>query len=127
MALIYLTLYPLGNALFSQLESSNERSQLADYIKKEAGDKDLIYAWDTVAFLYEESGHLSASRLALPVTYQANAENPLRLAKDLSEKQATYIAVNKAVPLTKEMEELLDKSYEKEKMDLSHFTLYHLK
>lgn len=105
-----------------------ERETIAQYVSSQSDSDAKIYAWDRSASLYLTAQRLSASQLAVPTAYPLTPTLQQNLVDDLLQGQATYLVVNKAMPLPGQLKDKLATTYQEVPIDqVTHFTLYQLK
>lgn len=119
--------YPVSMGLLDY-PVNQERDELAAVIATETADSDKIYVWDKTPRIYQASNRLPASQILLPVLYANDNANRQLLDDELLQHQASYIIVNKDLPLSDSLEKDLSKHYKKAKIaDVTYFDVFELK
>lgn len=107
--------------LISQQEVLIERQQIGQHLNGITTKEDQIYVWDSSADIYLISQRLAASQLPLPTVYN----NQQLIVDQLLQDKASYIIVNKSLPLPTQVKERLESHYEFIAFDeLQHFDIY---
>lgn len=119
--------YPIAMGLL-QYPINQERDELANLLVMETADSDRIYVWDSSPRIYQSSHRLPASQIILPVLYTKDNKNSRLLDDELLQHQATYILVNKTLPLSDSLEKDLSNHYKKAALkNMTYFDVFELK
>lgn len=122
----YLIASPVVETYILHGGETNERTQIAAYIRDNSKQNDKIYAWDDTARLYTASQRLSSSSILSPGLYLTNKENQITLMNGL-QQHPRYIVVNNRLSVQADVEKLLAENYQESDQTYSHFKLYQLK
>ena len=131
----YLLLLPVvigvGQPVVSQLlllNTNNERSIIASYLKKQASGDDTIYVWDTSSKIGLESQLASSSQFTSPIVNTIKKDNQKTLEDELLQNLASYIIINNDEKISDTVKDDISSNYEKVLIsDISDFTIYHKK
>lgn len=88
-----------------------DRQLVTNYLKKNATADEKIYVWDNSTTIYEKTFLTSSSVFILPDQNTASVTNRRLLEDDLLQNQASYLIVNKRVPLSQTVSDHLQKNY----------------
>ena len=124
--MIYLIGFPLVQEYILSNGVSGERAMAARYIRENSSAKDMIYAWDNTASLYQQSQRLSAVSILTPSLYTGTDENQIYLRNTLNQVEPKFILVNNHIQLLPDVDTKISKNYKETNLKLSHFKLYQL-
>lgn len=89
-----------------------DRASIASYVGQETNKTDKIYVWDNSASIYLDSQRLSSAILTTVEPYLNTTENKNSLIYDLNKNEATYVVVNKNLPILDEVKTNLEAQYQ---------------
>ncbi|HEM4051150.1 TPA: quinol oxidase [Streptococcus suis] len=110
-------------AYLLQGELLADRENVAQYISEQTEKTDKIYVWDNSASIYLDSQRLSSATLTNVEPYLNTTENKNSLIYDLNKNDATYVVVNKNLPILDEVKTNLEAQY-KSVQTTDHFVIY---
>ncbi|MFA9413726.1 MULTISPECIES: hypothetical protein [unclassified Streptococcus] len=102
-----------------------EREQIAQYLSSEVTGETSIYAWDKSATIYLDSHLTSASQIPIITAYPMTQTTQQQVVDELLRGQASFVIVNKSLPLPEQLQEKLDKDYQHlSSPQFTHFNFY---
>ncbi|NQJ68654.1 quinol oxidase [Streptococcus suis] len=110
-------------AYLLQGELVADRENVAQYVSEQTEEADKIYVWDNSASIYLDSQRLSSATITTITPYLNTAENKNSLIYDLNKNDATYVVVNKNLPILDEVKTNLEAQY-KSVQTTDHFIIY---
>lgn len=110
-------------AYLLQGELVADRENVAQYISEQTEEADKIYVWDNSASIYLDSQRLSSATLTNVEPYLNTTENKNSLIYDLNKNDATYVVVNKNLPILDDVKTNLETQY-KSVQTTDHFIIY---
>lgn len=122
-----LVFIPLGIRLIGERSLEAERQDVVAYLQQESDRSGTIYAWDSRANWYQETGMWSGSAILSPAYYLNLPENQIRLANELESVRPRYIVVNSNLALLEDVDKELASTYTELDTDLSTLKLYERK
>lgn len=100
-----------------------ERTDIARYIRENSDSNDKIFTWDNSASIYLSSRRLSSASIVATEPFLITDENQRSLIFDLNRNEASFIVVNKGIPLSDELASNLELQY-KQVESYDHFVIY---
>lgn len=100
-----------------------ERTDIAQYIRENSDSNDKIFTWDNSASIYLSSRRLSSASIVATEPFLITDENQRSLIFDLNRNEASFIVVNKGIPLSDELASNLELQY-KQVESYDHFVIY---
>ncbi|HEM6191363.1 TPA: quinol oxidase [Streptococcus suis] len=100
-----------------------ERIDIAQYIRENSDSNDKIFTWDNSASIYLSSRRLSSASIVATEPFLITDENQRSLIFDLNRNEASFIVVNKGIPLSDELASNLELQYKQVK-SYDHFVIY---
>lgn len=100
-----------------------ERTDIAQYIRENSDSNDKIFTWDNSASIYLSSRRLSSASIVATEPFLITDENQRNLIFDLNRNEASFIVVNKGIPLSDELASNLELQY-KQVESYDHFVIY---
>ncbi|HEM6265452.1 TPA: quinol oxidase [Streptococcus suis] len=100
-----------------------ERTDIARYIRENSDSNDKIFTWDNSASIYLSSRRLSSASIVATEPFLITDENQRSLIFDLNRNEASFIVVNKGIPLSDELASNLELQYKQVK-SYDHFVIY---
>ncbi|MDW8751844.1 quinol oxidase [Streptococcus suis] len=110
-------------AYLLQGELVADRENVAQYVSEQTEEADKIYVWDNSASIYLDSQRLSSATITTITPYLNTTENKNSLIYDLNKNDATYVVVNKNLPILDEVKTNLESQY-KSVQTTDHFIIY---
>ncbi|HFU4558777.1 TPA: quinol oxidase [Streptococcus suis] len=110
-------------AYLLQGELVADRDNVAQYVSEQTEEADKIYVWDNSASIYLVSQRLSSAAITTITPYLNTTENKNSLIYDLNKNDATYVVVNKNLPILDEVKTNLEAQY-KSVQTTDHFIIY---
>ncbi|HEL9630830.1 TPA: quinol oxidase [Streptococcus suis] len=110
-------------AYLLQGELVADRENVAQYVSEQTEEADKIYVWDNSASIYLDSQRLSSATITTITPYLNTTENKNSLIYDLNKNDATYVVVNKNLPILDEVKTNLETQY-KSVQTTDHFIIY---
>ncbi|NQN50455.1 quinol oxidase [Streptococcus suis] len=110
-------------AYLLQGELVADRENVAQYVSEQTEEADKIYVWDNSASIYLDSQRLSSATITTITPYLNTTENKNSLIYDLNKNDATYVVVNKNLPILDEVKTNLEAQY-KSVQTTDHFIIY---
>ncbi|HEM6290670.1 TPA: quinol oxidase [Streptococcus suis] len=100
-----------------------ERIDIAQYIRENSDSNDKIFTWDNSASIYLSSRRLSSASIVATEPFLITDENQRSLIFDLNRNEASFIVVNKGIPLLDDITSNLELQY-KQVESYDHFVIY---
>ncbi|HEM2809358.1 TPA: quinol oxidase [Streptococcus suis] len=100
-----------------------ERTDIARYIRENSDSNDKIFTWDNSASIYLSSRRLSSASIVATEPFLISDENQRSLIFDLNRNEASFIVVNKGIPLSDELASNLELQY-KQVESYDYFVIY---
>ncbi|HEP1819364.1 TPA: quinol oxidase [Streptococcus suis] len=100
-----------------------ERTDITQYIRENSDSNDKIFTWDNSASIYLSSRRLSSASIVATEPLLITDENQRSLIFDLNRNEASFIVVNKGIPLSDELASNLELQY-KQVESYDHFVIY---
>lgn len=110
-------------AYLLQGELVADREIVAQYISEQTERADKIYVWDNSASIYLDSQRLSSATITTITPYLNTTENKNSLIYDLNKNDASFVVVNKNLPILDEVKTNLEAQYQSVQTT-DHFVIY---
>ncbi|MGT2926731.1 DUF2079 domain-containing protein [Streptococcus cuniculipharyngis] len=124
LVVMFGLVYPIWQGL-NQSTFAADRQLVVKYLNKTANAEEKLYTWDNSTKIYEKTGLTPSSQLILPDAHTATKTNARLLEDDLLQNQASYIVVNKTLPISPAVSDNLKKNYKRQEIKgLTRFMVY---
>lgn len=127
---LLVILVGLGYPFYSFANRQNhivQSQQVASYLKDKVVPGQHIYVWDDRAHVYLDSQTLSATSFPLATVNTQGDDQAKLLSDQLLQERATYVLVNKSLPLPEAVQKKLTSKYKPVTLEgIDLYTLYEL-